>query len=611
MLLYNARIARWDLREAEDRAATLVRVLLGIVMSSRGAAALSSGGVSSSLRAVASRLTTGTLGIAVLLALFPFVASPLAVGSQVDLEVRSAFVPVRNHAGFPPKRSIAEMVGSGVCVLDYDEDGRPDLYFPDGGDAAAALVGRQPALDAPSNRLFRNRGELEFVEVTELAGVGDAGYAGGCAAADVDNDGDIDLLVVNLGENAFFENRGDGTFQRATPSFGLGHGGFGTSAAFADLDADGWLDLYVTNYVDRTRADLESRCGYFGLSVFCGPNGLPGEADVLYRSDKGRAFVDVTRSSGVETAETRGFSVLLGDFDGDRLPDIHVANDATRDLLFRNLGAMQFEDESLLSGAAYSGSGMEQSGMGSTAGDFDGDGDLDFLVTNFQRDYNTLFLNQTSLGGPLRFVDETTAAGINLTTLPFLGWAALSFDGDHDGDLDLFVANGHIYPALRDRPEIGEPYDQPNQFFWNDGRGRFSAVLAPGPRRSSRGAALGDLDGDGDTDIVVTSLDDAPDVLLVAPLRPSVRMRLVGLRSNRDALGTRIEAKTNAGRSLVRELRGSDGYLGSNEHRVILGLGEAESFTTIRVFWPSGGETLLTDIGPGEVLLREKREWSR
>ena len=172
------------------------------------------------------------------------------------------------------------------------------------------------------------------MDVTERSGVGDRGYAGGCAAADVDNDGDTDLLVVNLGKNVFFENRGDGTFRRATASAGLGHTGFGTSAAFADLDADGWLDLYVTNYVDRTRADLESRCGYFGLSVFCGPNGLPGEADVLYRNAGGRVFVDVTRSSGVEAGDTRGFSVLLSDFDADGLPDIHVANDATRDLLF-------------------------------------------------------------------------------------------------------------------------------------------------------------------------------------------------------------------------------------------------------------------------------------
>ena len=531
-----------------------------------------------------------------------------AAGLQADFVVQSDLLPVRNHAGFPPKSSIAEMTGSGVCVLDYDEDGLPDLYFPDGGDADAALAGRDPTAGTPPNRLFRNRGELRFVEVTDRSGVGDRGYAGGCAAADVDNDGDTDLLVVNLGKNVLFENRGDGTFRRAIASAGLGHTGFGTSAAFADLDTDGWLDLYVTNYVDRTRADLKSRCGYFGLSVFCGPNGLPGEADVLYRNAGGRVFVDVTRSSGVEAGDTRGFSVLLTDFDADGLPDIHVANDATRDLLFHNLGGMQFEDVSLVSGAAYSASGMEQSGMGSTAGDFDGDGDLDFLVTNFQRDYNTFFVNQTSPAGPLRFADETITAGLNLTTLAFLGWAALSLDGDHDGDLDLFVANGHIYPALRDRPEIGEPYDQPNQLFWNDGKGNFSAVLVPGIRRSSRGAALADLDGDGDSDLVVTNLDDVAEVLLGAPERPAVRMRLVGVRSNRDGLGTRVEARTRDGQSLVRELRGSDGYLGTNEHRVVLGLGDFESFETIRVRWPSGAESVLKNVEAGEILLREGKK---
>ena len=526
-------------------------------------------------------------------------------GTQAPFIHREDVVPVVNHAGAPPKRSIAEMVGSGVCVLDYDLDGLPDLYFTDGGDAAAALDGRSPPASAPGNRLFRNRGDLEFVEVSGAAGVEDRGYSGGCAAADFDNDGDPDLLVVNLGPNTFFENLGDGTFRRRGDEFGLADPGFGTGAAFGDLDDDGWLDLYVANYVDRHRADLSGRCSYFGLSVFCGPNGLPGEADVLYRNDRGLGFREVTTASGVLAPETRGFSVLLTDLDDDGLPDIHVANDATRDLVFHNLGSMQFAEVSLLSGAAYSASGKEQSGMGSAAGDFDGDGALDLYVTNFQRDYNTLFRNTGAAGAGLWFEDDTVAAGVNLTTLDFLGWAALPLDADHDGDLDLFVANGHIYPELRQRPEIGEPYEQANQFFRNDGSGRFATELVAGPLRSSRGAALADLDGDGDSDIVITNVDAPVDALRAGPASPAVRLRFVGTKSSRDALNARVRATGSTERALVRELRGSDGFLGSNELVLTLGLGEARRFSEIRVRWPSGAETVILDVPAGQILVRE------
>ncbi len=532
---------------------------------------------------------------------------PLAP-AQTDYALRPDFLPVRNHAGELPKATIAETVGSGVCVLDYDADGLPDLYFADGGDAAAALEGRPPEPGTLGNRLFRNRGGLRFEDVTETSGVGDRGYAGACAAADFDNDGDTDLLVVNLGPNVFFENRGDGTFRRATSEFGLAHDGFGVGAAFSDLDGDGWPDLYVVNYVDRFRADLRSRCPYFGLEVFCGPNGLPAEPDVLYRNQGGRFFEDVTRMAGVHAPDARSFSVLLTDLDGDLLPEIRVAADATRDLLFRNRGGMGFEDVSLLSGAAYSGSGMEQSGMGSAAGDFDGDGDTDLVVTNFQRDYNTFFRNRGAPGGPLRFTDDTAEAGLSLTTLAFLGWAVLPLDLDHDGDLDLFFANGHIYPELRVHPELGEPYEQSNQFFRNDGTGFFAPERIEGPLRSSRGGALADLDSDGDLDLVVTNLDASPDLLLGEPASPAVRLRLVGTASSREGWGARIEANRETDRVMVRELRGSDGFLGSNELLVLLGLGEASHFPQIRVFWPSGTVSTLREVRPGTFLLKEDGE---
>ena len=518
--------------------------------------------------------------------------------SRSPFRVVEGFVDYRNHSGPPVKRSIVEMTGSGVCVLDYDLDGALDVYFTDGG---------SPDDPTLTNRLFRNRGDLAFEDVTEEARVGDTGWAGGCAVGDIDDDGDPDLYVTNTGPNVLYRNNGDGSFERVEAQAGVAHGGFSTGAAFGDLDGDGLLNLYVANYIDLDRVDLSARCRYFGLSVYCGPNGLPGQADVLYQGLDGRRFLDVTVASGVWAPDTRGFSVLLTDLDGDRLPEIHVANDATRDLLFRNLGGMRFEDVSLLSGAAYSGSGMEQSGMGSSAGDFDADGDLNLYVTNFQRDYNTLFVN----GSGLHFQDETVARGLGLPTLSYLGWSALFLDANNDGILDIFVANGHIYPELLDRPEIREPYAQRNQLFFGDGSGGFSEVELDGVAKVSRGAALGDLNGDGALDVVVNNLDDTPTLYLGRPQGTWLRLELIGTRTNRDGLGAKVRWG-DGGRAQVVELRGSDGYLGSNELVVHLGLEESAAPVTLVVEWPSGRDNRLEALDPGRgYRVKEGFGWLR
>jgi enediyne biosynthesis protein E4 len=492
------------------------------------------------------------------------------------------FVPYRNHSSDGDETAITHMVGGGVCILDYDGDGSWDLLFPDRNVEGSGV--------SSGTKLFRGLGGLRFQDVTSAAGIDDDGWSEGCAVADIDDDGDPDVFLTRIGENALYRNDGDGTF-RVVP-ISDNRPSWSTSAAFADLDLDGLVDLYVCNYIDLERVDLGQRCLYFGIDVFCGPNGLPGAPDMLYKNVAGGSFQNVTRESGVFSPDTRGFSVLVTDLDGDRLPEIHVANDAGIDLLFKNEGGFRFEDRSLLSGAGYSGLGMEQSGMGSTAGDVDSDGDEDLYVTNFQRDYNTLYRND----GALSFQDVTAAAGLALPTLSHLAWGTGFLDVGNDGVLDLFVANGHIYPELEKHPEVGEPYRQASQLFLGDGAGRFHEVPLTDepPLRLGRGTAVGDVNGDGNLDVIVTNLGGTPDLYLAGESEASwVRVRLAGTKSNRDGLGAavraRVAAATSSSRETVhRELRVSDGILGSNEPVVHLGLGNAESVEDLEVLWPSG-----------------------
>ena len=504
-------------------------------------------------------------------------AAALAAASDPPFRVVADFVPYRNHSSAGRETSITHMVGAGVCVLDFDDDGAWDLFFPD----------RYLKDSSSGSRLYRGNGAVAFDDVTERAGIDDRGWSAGCAVGDVDNDGDSDLYVTRLGRNALFRNNGDGTFVEAAS--GAEHESWSTGAAFGDLDLDGLLDLYVCAYIDVTDVDPRARCNYFGIEVFCGPNGLPGAADALYRNEDGSRFRDMTPAV-LESPRGRGFSVLLVDLDSDRLPEIRVANDASMQFLFKNLGGFRFEDVSLVSGAGYSALGMEQSGMGSTAADYDADGDLDLYVTNFQRDYNTLFRND----GGLSFQDVTAAAGLALPTLSRLGWGASFLDVDNDGILDLFVANGHIYPELEKHPEIGEPFRQRPQLFLGDGAGRFGEVLPAKdtPLRLGRGTAVVDLDGSGALDVIVNNLGSGPDLYRASiPSGNWIRFRLAGTSSNRDGLG----AVVRMGRQRS-ELRLSDGFLGSNEPLVHFGLSHAKTAPRIEVQWPSGAVDICENL---------------
>jgi hypothetical protein len=497
-------------------------------------------------------------------------AAALVAGLEPPFRLVPAFLPHRDHSSFGDEAAITHMVGAGVCVLDFDGDGAWDLFFPD----------RRLPEPSSGSRLFRGTGSpLEFEDVTARAGIDDRGWSIGCAVGDVDNDGDSELYVTRLGKNTLLRNRGDGTF--AEIEAGVEHDSWSTGAAFSDLDLDGLLDLYACAYIDLSRVDLRARCSYLGIEVFCGPNGLPGARDVLYRNLDGSRFSDRSEAL-VEDPPGRGFSVLLLDLDSDRLPEIRVANDASMQFLYKNLGGFRFEDVSLLSGAGYSGLGMEQSGMGQAAADYDEDGDLDLYVTNFQRDYNTLFRND----GGLSFQDVTAASGLALPTLSRLGWGASFLDVRNDGILDLLVANGHIYPELEKHREVGEPYRQPAQLFLGDGAGGFreAEIVNHPPRGLGRGIAVSDLDGNGALDAIVTNLGGAPDLYLGATATGNwIRLRLVGTSSNRDGIGSVVRLGNKR-----RDLRLSDGFLGSSEPVVHLGLADRTSGEKIEVAWPSG-----------------------
>ena len=498
----------------------------------------------------------------------------------------------RNVCGGPEKRFIFETLGSGAAFLDYDEDGYLDLY----------LVNGAPALGqaGPGNRLFRNQGNGRFRDVTAESGSSDTGFGVAAAAADVDADGDVDLFVANNGPDLLLLNQGDGTFRRAGPESGIGDDLMAGGAAFGDYDRDGFPDLYVANYVSASAFEPGGKgaelCNWRGLLVGCGPRGLPGEPDRLYRNIGGR-FQDVSERAGVrEKVTSHGLGVLFVDLTGDDLPDIYVANDSRPNYLYVNRGDGTFSEEGLLRGCAYSGEGLEQAGMGVDAADYDGDGDPDLVVTNFSHDHTTLYRNQ----GRGFFVDASYAVGIGKDTYFPLSWGVKFLDADLDGQTDLFIANGHIYPQVEKvAPE--SPYGETNQLFLNRGDGTFTNVTGQaGPafrmERSHRGAAAGDYDNDGRIDLVVVNIDGPAELLhneSEARSRPLL-LRLVGVESSRDGLGARVRLRS-AGRLQAREVTTGGSYASASDSRLYFALGEGEAIPPLTIDWPSGRKEVLKE----------------
>ena len=492
----------------------------------------------------------------------------------------------QHRSGGPEKWHILEAKGGGAAFLDYDGDGYLDIYLVNG----ATLEGLNE--DPPRrNALYRNLGNGTFTDVTTAAAVGDAGWGMGAVAADYDNDGDTDLYVTNYGPNRLYQNEGSGRFEDTAPAAGVDDSRWSTGAAFGDYDLDGDLDLYVANYVDfdpHLQRQDRPFCQWKSVDVFCGPRSLRGAGDRLYRNEDDGLFVDVTRSAGVEDRDKYyGFAVLFSDFNIDGWPDLFIANDSNPNLLYRNEGNGRFRDVALEAGVAYNSEGKGQAGMGAAYGDYDGDGFPDLFVTNFASDYNTLYHNEAGRF----FLDISMKAGLGVKSLTYVGWGTCFIDYDHDGDLDLFVANGHTYPQI-DRLGLGaETYRQPNQLFENRGDATFGevdGVAALQERRVSRGTCYGDYDNDGDLDLLVLNLDDRPTLMRNDGAAGHwLMLRLIGQRSNRDGVGAHIAVFTGAGRQ-VREAIAGSSFLGGHDPRLHFGLGAESVVDSLEVRWPSG-----------------------
>ena len=513
----------------------------------------------------------------------PPASPPSDVYADVTARAGIDFVHVNGGSG---ERYLPETMGAGGGFFDYDNDGWLDIYLVQG----AALPGFPVAATPPSDRLLRNRHDGTFEDVTAAAGINETAYGQGVCFGDVNNDGWTDIYVANFGPNTLYLNRGDGSFEDVSPAAGVADAAWGTSCAFADYDGDGWLDLYVANYVAFTIAG-HVHCGTPAVPQYCHPDAYLGAPDVLYHNRGNGTFEDLTRASGAlngDPREDKGLGVAWFDYDNDGRPDLFVANDSTRNFLYHNLGGGKFKDEAALAGCAYNGRGQTQANMGIAVGDYDRNGSFDLFVTHLDFEENTLWQNR---GGS--YDDRTAQVGLAAPGYTLVGFGTGFVDYDNDGDLDLFVANGHIIDNIAlAKPELS--YAQPPLLLENTGSGRFEDVSARAGAYFkktwvSRGAAFGDYDNDGDIDILVTSNNRAA-VLLRNDSPPGnnwVTLRLVSRHGGRDAIGARATLKAGA-LTQTDEVRSGTSYESQNDLRLHFGLGKIGRGYSLELRWPEG-----------------------
>ncbi len=499
--------------------------------------------------------------------------------------------------GASADKYMVETMGSGGLFFDYDQDGWIDIFLVDGGSIAD-----RNAADTARHKLYRNRGNGTFEDTTAAAGITHAAYGLGACTADVDNDGWPDLYITAFGPNVLYRNNGDGTFSDVTKAAGVGSTSWSTSCAFGDIDNDNRADLYVANYVQFS-AQNNKFCGDVARKIraYCDPHVYPGVSGVLYRNNGAGAFTDITREAGVQRTDGKSLGVIFLDHDADGWLDIFVANDRVPNFLFHNQRNGRFREAGLLAGVAVASDGKARAGMGTDFGDYDNDGRLDLVVTNFDLETHSVFRN---LGGGV-FADATAESGVGPPTLPFVGFGTAWFDGDNDGDLDLAIANGHVL----DNPGVfraGARHAQRKLLFVNDGRGRLTEIgrlAGPGfdPERVSRGLFVADVDNDGDLDMLITNNGETVDLLRNdSDNRNALILRLVGTKSNRDAIGARVRV-TSAGRSWVRDVRAGSSYLGQNDLRVHVGLGTTAR-ADVEIQWPSGTNEGVRDVAANQIV---------
>ena len=534
---------------------------------------------------------------------------PAAAPSRItftDVASAAGLVHPTIYGGVDRKRFILETNGAGVALFDADRDGWLDAFVLSGtrlGDGTRADMS-YPAGDAPTNRLYRNKHDGTFEDVTDRAGLRRTGWASGVCAGDYDNDGWLDLFVTSYGQNVLYRNRGDGRFEDATAAAGLATKTvrWGSGCTFVDIDRDGRLDLFVANYL---RFDLQTapepgsgvHCTWKGLAVNCGPRGLPTDTNLLYHNAGNGTFNDISERSGIAAVTGRySMTAIAVDLTADEWPDIYVASDSTAAILYRNNRDGTFTDIGVPSGTAYSEQGSPQAGMGVAVGDYNNDGLLDLAKTHFSDDIPALYKN---LGKGL-FEDVAVAAGLNVQNR-FVQWGAGLADFDNDGFTDLMYMTGHVYPEI-ERSLAQYPHRGPRVLFRNSNGGRFDDVSASGgdglvTPHSSRGAAFGDIDNDGDTDVLVMNMNEPPSLLRNESPKTNawIDVLLEGRASNRAAMGATVIV-TVAGRKQARAVLSQSSYYSHDDRRLHFGLGAATRVDEIEIHWPSGQLQKLTGV---------------
>jgi hypothetical protein len=518
------------------------------------------------------------------------VGSPLGY-SMRDVAADAQLTFFQVCGGDRSKKYIMETTGSGVAFFDYDNDGWLDIFLVNGSSFDASVVGQHH-----SNKLFRNNRDGTFTDVTEKAGLTRCGWGQGVCVGDYDNDGFDDLFVTYWGEDVLYHNNGDGTFTEAGRKANVAGdpARWSTGCAFLDYDRDGKLDLFVTHYVDFSLQNAltpgaNPYCIYRGLPVNCGPRGLIGETATLYHNNGDGTFTNVSERAGILRARNfYGLGVLVADFDNDGWPDIYMASDTTASLLFINNHDGTFREEGTLRGVAFSDEGAGQAGMGVDAGDYDNDGWLDIIKTNFSNEGVDLFHND----GAAMFTNRTQAAGLGTVT-NYVSWGCGFFDPDNDGYADLFYVSGHVYPEL-DQLHSSITYREPRMLYRNDGNGAFEDVSALAGAvittpSTGRGCAFGDFNNDGCVDVVVNVQNGRPALIQVTRENSNhwITIKLVGNKSNRSAIGARVRCVSGT-LSQIAEVRSGGSYLSQNDLRIHFGLGSQITVNQLEIRWPSG-----------------------
>ncbi len=545
------------------------------------------------------------------------------VGEKPNRTLGANFVDVAREVGLNAKtiyggehknKYLLETTGCGVAFYDYDNDGWLDIFLVNGW----RLEGF-PSGEEPTSHLFKNNRDGTFTDVTAKAGLIHHGWGQGVCIGDYDNDGWDDLFVSYFGKNVLYHNNGDGTFSDVTDKAGVGGNGkrWNTGCAFVDYDRDGKLDLFVANYIDLDLATApvpeSGPCLYKGVMVACGPPGLKGGKNILFRNNGDGTFTDVSESSGIlSSGGTFGLGVLTADFDNDGWPDIYVADDSSTSALYQNKKNGKFTDIAVEAGCALSPDGKPQAGMGVSAADYDLDGNLDIVKTNFAGDTPSLYHN---LGGA-NFEDTTFSAGLGAHT-QYLGWGCGFLDFDNDGWADILICNGHVYPEVEQlKTEAG--YAQRKLLYRNLRNGRFedisemagSGISTPS---AARGCAFGDFDNDGDIDVVVNTVNGLPQLLRCDSSSGNnwIKIKAIGVKSNRSGIGSRITCTTSVtGESKphrqIDEVRSGGSYFSQSDLRVHFGLGKAEKVDLLEIRWPSGQVDTAKDVGVNQLVFMKE-----